>query len=100
MKFIKSARLWSIIAACIATIGVAINYSDGHMRFEGNDCKWIIMVAVLSFIFGEAIKRKNKRLIICSRNIFFLGFFVFCTWICSVCAKLSRWHESVNSVAF
>lgn len=68
-KVIKSKNLWIFILSIITTISISLEVVNGAFYFDGNNFKWILLVAALCVLFSKALEKYTKRLVICSRNI-------------------------------
>lgn len=68
-KILKCKNLWIFLISIITTISISLNVVNGSFSFEGNDYKWVLLVAVLCVLFRKALEKYNKRLAICSRSL-------------------------------
>lgn len=68
-KVLKCKNLWIFLVSIITTISISLNVVNGSFSFEGNDYKWVLLVAMLCLLFSKTLEKYNKRLAICSRDL-------------------------------
>lgn len=68
-KILNNKNLWILIMSIVTTICISIKVVNGSFSFEGNDFRWILLIAVLCIVISKASEKYNKRLLICSRNL-------------------------------
>ena len=68
-QLLKNKNLWIFIMSLITTFSISMNVVNGSFMFDGNNFKWILILGILYILFSKAIENANKRLIVCSRNI-------------------------------
>ena len=76
-KLLKSKNLWIFLIALLTTVCASINVINWSFDFDGNDFKWIIVFGVLCVLFSKALEKTNKRLLICSRYIWFCNILLY-----------------------
>ena len=74
-KILKSKQLWIFIISIVTTIFMSINVVNNNFIFNGNDYKWILILAILCVLFNKVIEKYNRRLLICSA---IYGFVISC----------------------
>lgn len=68
-KILQEKNLWIFFVSIITTISISLNVVNGRFSFEGNDFRWILLIAVLCILISKALEKYNKRLFICSRYL-------------------------------
>lgn len=68
-KLTKSKNMWIFILSIITTFSISMNVVNGSFSFDGNNFKWIVLIAILCILFSKALEKYTKRLVICSRTI-------------------------------
>lgn len=66
-KVAKYKNILILLLSIVTTICISINVINGSFELDGDNFKWIIIVAILCIIFNKSTENiKDKRLIICS----------------------------------
>lgn len=68
-KILNNKNLWILIISIITTICISLKVVNGSFSFEGNDFRWVLLIAILCIVISKAFEKYNQRLLICSRNL-------------------------------
>lgn len=77
-KILKQKKILIFIIAIITTMCISVDVVYGSFELDGNNFKWIVILAILYILIDKALESGNKRLFLCS------ALFGIITSICAI----------------